>query len=105
MSSSPDGPFTDADCDSQLRPTPPISNANDCVAIAKYQKPDPNKSHVMIGRLLAQFGGVLFYPLGALRTWVEFAFRPQLEGVPESASCEEEEWYMNDNARKFLACK
>jgi hypothetical protein len=58
----------------------------------------------MFGKLVAVLGGMLFYPFGLLKKFTQFAHYDHT--LPDrSLSPDEEEWYMNDNARKFLICK
>lgn len=80
-------------------------HAENSMAVVKFQ-PSPGPTHwrLMVGRLFAEVGGMLFYPFGALRRWTGFAFHN--DTLPEgSLSSEQEEWCISENARKFLACK
>lgn len=79
------------------RPTPTIQTTNDCTAVVKYDKPQPIRWHglMILGGLIAQFGGVLIYPDGPPRRCLESAFFD--EEVPELPTLDEEDIYMNHN--------
>jgi hypothetical protein len=83
---------------------PSSEETNRCVAVVKYEQPcRPPHCRWMFGRLAAVLGGVLFYPFGKLRRFVELAFYD--DTLPDGLSLDEAQWHLNDNARRFLIRK